>query len=92
MSDIKATEMRVSWTPPDFSGGSFLLAIGYIVEYKDADSEEWTRVNASKTTDTSIVVKDLEKTWYQFRVTAENQIGLRSCSKPSDLCRTLGRY
>ena len=85
--------MRVSWTPPDFSGGSFLLAIGYIVEYKDSDSEEWTKINTNKITDTSIVVKDLlEKTWYQFRVSAENQIGLGKCSKPCDLCTTLGRY
>ena len=90
-SDIKATQMTVSWTPPDFGAGG--LIIGYIVEYKAVTSTTWTKVNnLNKTTDTSIVVSDLlEKTYYQFRVTAENQIGLGNCSKASVVYRTLGR-
>ena len=80
VSDIKATQMKVSWTPPDFGGSSFI--IGYIVEYRQVTGKKWTKVN--KTTDTSIVVNHLhEKTEYQFRVSAENQIGMGSCSKPS---------
>ena len=46
-----------------------------------------------KYTNTTIVVADLcEKTQYQFRVSAENQIGVGSYSSLSDLHKTLGRY
>ena len=90
-SDIKATQIRITWTPPNFGGDSFI--IGYIVEYKADSGKKWTKVNdLNKTTDTSIVANNLlERTRYQFRVSAENQIGLKSCSKLSVLYRTLGR-
>ena len=89
VSDIKATEIRVSWNPPEFDGGS--LITGYLVEYKEVTSTKWERVTLNKYTDTFIVVSDLrEKTQYQFRVSAENQIGLGTCSQTSDLCTTLG--
>ena len=91
MSDINATNMRVSWTPPDFDGGTPIT--GYLVEYKTMSCTEWTSVKMEKSTNTSVVAPDLcEKTHYQFRVSAENQMGFGSWSSPSDLYKTLGRY
>ena len=83
--------MRVSWTPPDFNGGSPIL--GYRLEVQEMASNEWTPVDTNKSTYPSILVKDLhEKTQYQFRVSAENQIGTGSYSLPSDSFKTLGIF
>ena len=38
VSDISATNMRVSWTPPDFDGGSPI--IGYLVQFKEISCTE----------------------------------------------------
>ena len=66
--------MKVSWTPPDVDGGSPI--IGYLLEYKEKTSTDWTPVNVDKSTDTTVVVKSLdENTEYRFRVYAENEIG-----------------
>ena len=91
VSDIKPNQMRVSWTPPDFDGGTPI--VGYFVEYRKVRSTRWTRVNLKDNpTRTNILFDDLEeKTQYQFRVSAENQIGLGSWSLLSDLYKTLGR-
>ena len=83
--------MRVLWKQPDLDGGSPIT--GYQVEYKPASSLEWVKVIfTNNSTDTSILVNDLkEKTKYQFRVSAQNQFGLGSCSKPSVFYKTFGR-
>ena len=83
--------MSVSWSPPYSDGGSSIT--GYQVEYKPVTGLEWVKVNITdNSTDTAILVNDLkEKTEYQFRVSARNEIGLGSCSKPSVLYKTLGR-
>ena len=82
--------MKVSWTPPDFDGGSPIT--GYLVEYKDvSDSTEWTKVNVTISGDCTVVVQGLgENTKYQFRVYAENEIGLSAASKASNVNITLG--
>ena len=90
VSDITATQMRVSWTPPDFDGGTPI--IGYLIEYKKSSSTNWVRVSMHRSTDATIIANDLhENTQYQFRVSAENQIGLGSCSTSSNWYKTLGR-
>ena len=83
--------MRVSWHQPDFDGGSPIT--GYQVEYKSVSSLRWVKVAfTDNSTYTSMLVNDLkEKTEYQFRVSAQNQFGLGSCSKPSVSYKTLGR-
>ena len=81
--------MKVSWTPPDVDGGSPI--IGYLLEYKEKTSTDWTPVKVDKSTDTTVVVKSLdENTEYRFRVYAENEIGWSDTSTQSDLYKTLG--
>ena len=82
--------MKVSWTQPVDDGGTPIT--GYLIEYKIVTSTEWVLVNATKSTDTTIVVKGLEEnSEYIFRVYAENEVGLSDASLPSDVQRTLGR-
>ena len=91
VSDINATNVRVSWNPPDFDGGTPIT--GYLLEFKEMSRTGWRSVKMDKYTNTAIVVADLsEKTQYQFRVLAENQIGSGSFSTLSDWYKTLGNY
>ena len=91
VSDIKTNQMRVLWAPPDFDGGTPIVS--YLVEFKASSSSKWNQVKRGNYANASIVVADLcEKTQYQFRVSAENQIGLGSYSTPSDLYNTLGIF
>ena len=90
VSDIKATQISICWTPPTFDGGTPIIS--YLVEYKAVSSTEWIQCKLVKSTETTILVNDLqEKTQYQFRVSAENQVGLGSYSTSSDLYKTLGK-
>ena len=90
VSDVEATQMRVSWTPPNFDGGSPIT--GYLVEYKDvSDSTKWAKVNVTISSGCTVVVQGLgENTKYQFRVYAENEVGLSAASKASNVNITLG--
>ena len=79
--------MKISWTPPAFDGGTPIIS--YLIEYKDVSSANWIRVKSS---DTTILFNNLhEETNYQFRVSAENQIGSGSFSVASDMYKTIGR-
>ncbi len=83
VSDIDATQMTVSWTPPQSDGGTPI--IGYFVERKQDTSSRWVRVNKDLVSDTSLTVTGLtEKSEYQFRVYAENKAGPGPASEPSD--------
>ena len=81
--------MKVSWTPPDLDGGSPIFR--YLLEYKEKTSTGWISINVNKPTDTSVVVKSLnENTEYEFRVYAENEVGLSNPSPVAEGTRTLG--
>ena len=83
-SDIDATKMTVSWTPPKSDGGSPI--IGYTVERKETTSTRWIKVNADLVSKTSLLVTGLtEKSEYQFHVIAENKAGPGPASEPSDV-------
>ena len=87
-TDITATQMRVSWTPPDFDGGTRI--VGYLVEYKDVSSLKWSEVNLKEPKNTCIVRGLVNRTKYQFRVSAENQVGSSIPSISTNVCETLG--
>nr|XP_006823014.1 PREDICTED: titin-like [Saccoglossus kowalevskii] len=79
-SDIAATSITLSWTPPDDDGGSPVT--GYIVETKEQFSVRWSQVNKTSIADLTYIVKALkEGSTYEFRVCAENKAGV---GKPSD--------
>ncbi|XP_072047556.1 myomesin-3-like [Amphiura filiformis] len=84
VSNIDATQMTVSWTPPESDGGSPIT--GYYVERKDTTSSKWVKVNKTPVKETTLRVKDLtERAEYQFRVSAENKAGVGPASEPSDV-------
>ena len=56
VSDINANQMRVSWNPPDFNGGSPIT--GYLVEYKQVPSFQWVKATLTdNSTNGSILCK-----------------------------------
>ena len=76
--------MTITWTAPESDGGSPIT--GYYVERKEATSTRWMKVNKQPVSETTLRIKDLiEKSEYQFRVSAENKAGVGPASEPSDL-------
>lgn len=83
-SDIDATEMTVTWTPPESDGGAKIK--GYFLERKEVISSRWVRVNKELERELTLKVTGLtEKSEYQFRVSAENKAGVGPASEPSDV-------
>lgn len=73
--DSTHSSISLSWTKPAYDGGCEIL--GYQVEMKRADAEDWMRCNVPKDLQaTKFVVSGLmDNTEYQFRVIAVNKIG-----------------
>jgi titin len=72
-------QVTVAWTAPTETGGSPIT--GYLVEYREQGKTTWTALSAGADA-TSLVVKNLVNgTPYEFRVTAQNAIGLGEPSK-----------
>nr|XP_006823016.1 PREDICTED: titin-like [Saccoglossus kowalevskii] len=83
ISDVDATQMTLTWTPPEHDGGSPVT--GYIIERKDSMSIKWVKAVRDVVTDTTITVKGLiEGTEYQFHVAAQNKAGTGKFGEPSD--------
>uniref|UniRef100_A0A8C3BMH8 Titin n=1 Tax=Cairina moschata TaxID=8855 RepID=A0A8C3BMH8_CAIMO len=76
--------MIVQWNEPVNDGGSKVL--GYHLERKDKNSILWTKQNKSLITDTKYKTDGLEEGLeYEFRVSAENIVGIGKVSKVSEL-------
>lgn len=87
MTDSSKTSITLGWTKPTYDGGAPL--IGYVVELRvrgtgKKGDEGWKRCNiAAQLIGTEFTVTSLdEKSEYEFRVSAQNQIGL---SQPTNL-------
>lgn len=73
--------LTIRWDLPLKDGGSPIT--GYLVEYRRYGSSNWLRATQSLCTYPELNVKGLEAGWrYQFRVYAENVVGM---SDPSQL-------
>ncbi|KAL3100454.1 hypothetical protein niasHS_001757 [Heterodera schachtii] len=67
--------ITLSWRPPKDDGGTELS--GYRIEFKGLDERDWERVPAENVTLPNYTVRNLEKgAQYQFRVFAENMVGI----------------
>ena len=82
ISDIDKTSATLKWTPPEEDGGSRVT--GYVVEKREKGRDRWTKVNRKPVPETTLKVTDLvEKNEYEFRVIAENKVGLGEPSETS---------
>lgn len=75
------SSITLDWKPPRNDGGSPI--IGYLVDKRRHDSNEFERVNKRPCPTTSLLVDNLaELHMYEFRVKAVNEIGESEPSLP----------
>ena len=92
VSKIGSTQVTVSWTPPDFDGGSPILK--YAVKYKKISSIDslWNEIKTEGARVTTLEITGLlENTEYRFKVSAVNRVGESRPSSLSEGFRTYGR-
>lgn len=82
VSKITKDQMVVMWCSPDYDGGKPIS--GYILEKKEEHAVRWAPVTKSPIAGTQMTVTGLLPNHnYQYRVKAENEIGVGDASKPS---------
>ncbi|NXR33350.1 MPSF protein, partial [Zosterops hypoxanthus] len=75
--------MTLGWKAPTYSGGSPIL--GYYMDKREANHQNWHEVNSSVITQTIYTVEDLiEDAFYEFKVAAANLVGIGQPSDPSE--------
>uniref|UniRef100_A0A8C9UEI8 Myomesin 2 n=1 Tax=Serinus canaria TaxID=9135 RepID=A0A8C9UEI8_SERCA len=75
--------MTLGWKAPTYSGGSPIL--GYYMDKREANHQNWHEVNSSLITCTIYTVEDLtEDAFYEFKVAAANLVGIGQPSDPSE--------
>uniref|UniRef100_A0A4W5MS48 Titin n=1 Tax=Hucho hucho TaxID=62062 RepID=A0A4W5MS48_9TELE len=75
--------MVVEWHKPISDGGSAIF--GYHIERKEKNSILWTKINKSLIQDCRFKSTPLEEgIEYEFKVSAENIVGIGACSKLSE--------
>lgn len=73
--------MTVVWAPPENDGGKSIT--GYILERKEKRAVRWVPCTKSPISERRMKVSNLIPNHeYQFRVKAENEVGLGEPSKP----------
>uniref|UniRef100_A0A673JCI7 Titin n=1 Tax=Sinocyclocheilus rhinocerous TaxID=307959 RepID=A0A673JCI7_9TELE len=82
VNEVSNNSVSISWEPPDDGGSS---VIGYHLESKERTSIIWTKLNKTLITDTVFKICNLEEgIGYEFRVYAENIVGIGRASKVSE--------
>ena len=88
ISEIKKDSMVLTWEAPSEDGGSRI--IGYIIEKHDKEGVRWTRCNRTTVTDLTFkITKLMESHSYEFRVVAENAVGVGEPSSPTVFYKAL---
>uniref|UniRef100_A0A671KHV3 Titin n=1 Tax=Sinocyclocheilus anshuiensis TaxID=1608454 RepID=A0A671KHV3_9TELE len=83
VSCLSKDHMVVEWNEPISDGGSSI--IGYHLERKERNSIIWTKINKTLIQETKFKTSPLEEgVEYEFRVYAENIVGIGRCSKISE--------
>ncbi|OCT78418.1 hypothetical protein XELAEV_180295238mg, partial [Xenopus laevis] len=81
--EVRNSSLVILWKEPIYSGKSPVS--GYFVEYREVESEEWTRVNQSATANHYLKVTDLEEgKTYVFHILAVNGSGTGKASDASE--------
>jgi len=81
VSDVTKTECVVAWQPPKEDGGTPVT--GYHVERCIATTDRWLKISKGPVTELKFKVTDLvEGSEYQFRISAENKVGVGPPSSP----------
>ncbi|KAL0279932.1 UNVERIFIED_CONTAM: hypothetical protein PYX00_001382 [Menopon gallinae] len=84
-ADEQSDFITIRWAPPVTDGGAPIL--GYVVEHRRTGSPHWLRAIPYLATETKLTLTGLEPGWrYQFRVSAENDIGR---SPPGEISEVL---
>uniref|UniRef100_A0A3B4WPE8 Titin n=1 Tax=Seriola lalandi dorsalis TaxID=1841481 RepID=A0A3B4WPE8_SERLL len=80
--------MVLTWEAPPEDGGSPIT--GYIIEKHDKEGVRWTRCNRQTVTDLTLKVTGLlESHLYEFRVAAENAVGVGEPTSPTVFYKAL---
>uniref|UniRef100_A0A8B9H217 Titin n=1 Tax=Astyanax mexicanus TaxID=7994 RepID=A0A8B9H217_ASTMX len=83
VATLSRDHMVVEWHEPVSDGGSAI--IGYHLERKERNSILWTKINKTLIQETKFKTSPLEEgIEYEFRVYAENIVGIGRCSKLSE--------
>ena len=81
VKDIQKDSVSLSWSIP-YDGGKAIF--NYVVEKREVKSERWARVTKNLINEPRFTVTDLfEGNEYEFRVAAENSIGVGSRCLPT---------
>ncbi|XP_077146174.1 myomesin-2 isoform X2 [Ranitomeya variabilis] len=81
--EVRNTSLVILWKEPIYSGTS--PVVGYLVEYREIDGEQWTRVNETATASRYLKVKGLEEgKTYVFQIRAVNASGIGKASDISE--------
>ena len=80
--EVKDGTITIAWEPPISDGGSPVLQ--YVLERREVRGPRWVRVHKSAVIAPPVTIENvLEGNQYEFRVYAQNAIGLSEASEMS---------